>query len=493
MADAGHPESVTGQLERILSKPPLATSPSLSRLLRFIVAETLAGHAESINEYTLGVRVFNRGEDFNPRTDPIVRVQAHHLRARLGQYYAGPGVTDAVRIELPGRTYVPVFRSVEQPAPAPVEAPQETAPAANPEQAPRTKMRGTVMVTAVVGFIALAGMASFWHSFAANRGARLQHQPPAAAEDLYIHGRYLIDRQTEPALRQSLDCFHRAVAKDPQFAAAFAGLADAYNMLAQYGYMSPLEAMEEARRATEHALSMDPRLAEAHVSLAAILEAYDWNWSAAEREYRRALELNPTLPDAHLWYGMFLRDQGRIQEALPELRRAEQLEPLSVLASINVAYGLMIAGDSDGALERAQRAVDLNPDLATSSALLANVYRKLSDAPRAEAALAHALALSAGNPHALSVLACTYARLGNRPEGTRLFHELEKLSTERYVSPYDMGNVSLVLGDEDRAVNFFEDAYKQRSSGLIFLRNDKADSVLNSPRLRSLISRIHVG
>lgn len=113
--DEIYPDSVNGQLERILSTPPLASSPSLSRFLRYLVEETLAGRAQSITEYALGVRVFNRREEFNPRTDPLVRVQTHHLRARLVQFYSGPGAGDSVRIELPARTYVPVFRQEEAP------------------------------------------------------------------------------------------------------------------------------------------------------------------------------------------------------------------------------------------------------------------------------------------------------------------------------------------------------------------------------------------
>src|SRR5206468_8190742 len=144
--------------------------------------------------------------------------------------------------------------------------------------------------------------------------------------------------------------FQQAVERDPNFAAAYAGLSDGYNVLAQYGYIPPSEGMEPARRAAERALDIDPSLAEGHVALAAVIEAYDWNWKGAEREYRRAIELNPALPSAHLWYGMFLRDQGRMPEALPELRRAAQLDPYSVMTSINLAYGLMMEGNHATAL-----------------------------------------------------------------------------------------------------------------------------------------------
>jgi tetratricopeptide (TPR) repeat protein len=490
MSDSNDP--VVLQLERILTNPPLSTSPSLSRLLRFIVEETLDGRAESINEVTLGTRVFNRREDFNPRTDPIVRVQSHHLRARLTQYYSGAGANDAVVIELPPRTYVPVFRTTQSAveAPVPVPPPQQQA------VPPKRDLRATMMVAAITGLIALASGGVLWNgrvfgAFSTRHVAK--HQPGPAVEDLYVRGRYQLDRQTEASLRQSVDSFQQAIADDPGFAAAFSGLADAYNQLAQYGYVPPREGMEKARHAAQQALAIDPQLAEGHVSMAAIMEAYDWNWAAAEREYRRAIELNPALPAAHLWYGMFLRDQGRVNEALPELRRAEQLEPLSVLGNVNLAYGLLAAGDSSAALEPALRAVELDPETPTAGLLLASVYRSRSDATRADQALADASRHTDGNPHALSVLACIYAKLGRRADSLRLLHQVEQMAAQRYVSPFDLGNISLLLGDEDRAVAWFEEAYKQRSVGMVFLRKDKADCVRHSPRLLALIGKIDAG
>ena len=481
-------DSVAAELARILSRPPLATSPSLSRLLRFLVEETLAQRTQEIGEYNIGVRVFARAEDFNPRTDPIVRVQTHHLRARLGQYYAAAGAEDPIVIELPSRTYVPQFREAAQPAPAMPEAsmaPLEAPPAAAPTKFPREIMATTVaMLLVSIGAIVFLGHA----------GQRPKHHDPdATAQNLYTRGRFLLDRQTEPALRQSVDCFRQSTARDPRFAAAFAGLADAFDMLVQYGYMQPREGMEEARRAVKQALSLDPGLAEAHVSLAAISEAYDWDFKTAEREYRRAIELDPELPAAHLWYGMFLRDQGRRQQALPELRRAEQLEPLSVLAAMNLAHALRLEGDSDSALELARRAAELDPELPIPELMMANLYRSRSDLGNADATMTRARQLSEGNPHALSTLACLYARMGNRSESANLFQQLQNLATARYVSPYDLASVALALGDEDRAVSWFEEAYRQRSAGIVLLRSETDDTVKRSPRVQLLIRRMGNG
>jgi tetratricopeptide (TPR) repeat protein len=270
-------------------------------------------------------------------------------------------------------------------------------------------------------------------------------------------------------------------------------LADALDNLVQYGYMPPRDGMEEARRAAERSLSLDPHLAEGYVALAAITEAYNWDFKKAESQYRRAIELNPGLPAAYLWYGMFLRDQGRLREAMPELRRAEQMEPMSVMASMNLAYALHIAKDSTAATEMANRTEELNPELPLADLLLASIDRAQSNNDDAEDRLDHALTLSAGNAHALSVLACTYARLGRKEESESLLQELEELATQRYVSPFDLGHVALSLGDTDRAANWLEEAYRERSTGMVFLCKEKSDSIMNSPRLRSLVQKIGRG
>lgn len=488
MADSRLCDPVSVQLERILARPPLVSSPSLSRLLRFLVEETLAGRGAEINEYNLGVRVFNRAADFNPRTDPIVRVQTHHLRARLAQYYAAAGKDDPMVIELPPRKYMPQFP--QEPQPAAASEPPAPAPPKPPAPAPRWIARGVVVASVVMLLVAFAEMGL--PGPLGQRHAK-RHDPDWEALNFYTRGRYLLDRQTESALRQSAECFRQSTTRDPQFAAAFAGLADALNMLVQYGYMPPRDGMEEARRAAQHAVGLDSRLAEAYVSLAAIAEAYDWDFKKAESQYRRAIELNPELPAAHLWYGMFLRDQGRMKEALPELRRAEELEPLSGLASINLAYALLMAGESGAALELAGRAAELDPQFPVADVLLAHLYRQRSDIGNADATLARALTLAAGDAHALSVLACAYARLGRRAESAGLFRQMQQLAAERYVSPFDLARVALMLGDEERAVTWFEEAYRQRSSGMVVLRNENAGSIKDSPRLQALIRKMGNG
>jgi tetratricopeptide (TPR) repeat protein len=449
-----------------------------------------------IKEYSLGAEVFGRGDEFDPRIDPIVRVQARNLRARMARYYAGPGATETVVIDLPKRTYVPVFTAREAaPIEAPVvEAPAEAAAAAEPEPAVGTQSlaaepparKSPIRMVAAAMLVAVVGGALTFPM----RPARA-HSPGPAAQEQYIRGRFLLDRHVEAALRESVSCFDRAIAADNRFAAAWAGLADAYNLLAQNGFMPPPEGMEKARTAARKAIELEPRLAEGHVALAAVIEAYDWDWAAAEQEYRRAIDLNPSLSAAHLWYGMFLRDQGRLEQAMPELRLAAELSPVSELTSINFAYGLMETGNYSSALEQAELAAQLNPNSVSTQLLLANIYRCLARKNDALEALARAEQAAGDNPHGLSALAGAYSRYGREDKSVLLQRRLVELSHQRYVSPFDLANVSLLLGDEDRALQLYEEAYKQRSSGMIYLRGKSFANMRKSEQFLQLIHRMH--
>jgi Tfp pilus assembly protein PilF len=496
-------DAIRSALGKIVSSPQLESSPSLCRFLKHVVEETLGGRGDMIKEYSLGAGVFSRGDDFDPRIDPIVRVQARNLRSRMAKYYEGPGAHDPIVIELPKRTYVPVFHDRETLVDKNVEIPEaatageliaepagDSAPPATiaaPARAVRTARRSAARVVAAGILIMAAGGALCWPR--APKGKI--HEPDVRAQEQYIRGRFLMDRHNEKSLLESVTAFEQAITKDRHYAAAYAGLADAYNMLSQYGFVAPPEGMEKARALARKALSIDPYLAEGHVALAAVIEAYDWNWSAAEREYRRALELNPELPAANLWYGMFLRDQGRVDEGLPLLRRAAELAPVSELTSINLAYALTEKGNFSSALEQAELAAELNPNSVSTQLLLANLYRCLARTGEAEAALARAEEASGDNPHGLSALAGIYLRNGHNDKAELLMKRLEELARERYVSPFDLATVSLVMGDEDRALALFQEAYRQRSVGMICLNEKTFARARQKEQFEQLIQKLH--
>ena len=495
-------DAIRTALEKIISSPQLESSPSLCRFLRYVVEETLAGRGGMIKEYSLGAEVFSRGDDFDPRIDPIVRVQARNLRARMVKYYEGPGATEAVLIELPKRTYVPVFTAREAPvevkpaeveliaAPA-AEAPAPTVEALVPEVVPaRPGRRGTARVVAAGILILLAGGALSWPMRPSKAAQKPAYKADPVAQEQYIRGRFLLDRHNEASLREAAVSFERATATDPKYAVAYAGLADTYNVLAQYGYSAPPEAMEKARGLAQKAISLDAGLAEGHVSLAAVTEAYDWNWVAAEKEYKLALELNPNLAEANLWYGMFLRDQGRIDEALPLLRRAAELTPVSEMTSVNLAHALMAKGNYASALDQAELAAQLNPNSVATQLLLSSIYRSLARKSEAETALLKAEELAEDNAHSLSVLARIYSRNGYSEKSEMFRKRLEDLASQRYVSPFDLATVSLVMGDEERALALFQEAYRQRSAGMIFLNEKSFAKVRQKEQFKQLLPKM---
>ncbi len=492
-------------MERILASQRFESSPSLSSFLRYVVTEALAGRGAFLKEYSLGVMVFDRGDKFDPRLDPIVRVQARNLRARLAEYYAGSGADDPVLIDLPKRTYVPVFeaRVVDAPevpaarapvaelvAPPAVEPRLFPAPPSAAIPAAMLRQRGwTVWASAILLVVLIAG--AVWLVLP-GEVQTAAHQPDSQALDLYIRARQLIDRQSETDLRAALDTLNEAIRHDPQFAAAYASIAEAYNVLAQFGYVPPGEGMQAARQAAQTALNLSPLLPDGHTAMAAILEAYDWNWKAAEREYRQAILLNPSIAASHLWYGMFLRDQGRIVEGLAELRRAAQLDPYSISTSVNLAYGLMLEGNFAAAAHEALHATQMAPSLVTAHVILANAYRAQSRDAEAEAALSRAAEAAGDDPHNLATLARALAWRGRQQDTQALYIRLETLAKSRYVSPYDLGTLSLALGEENRALAQLQEAFRQRSSGLIFLRYAKFAKNIRDPQFRWLIEKMGI-
>jgi Flp pilus assembly protein TadD len=188
---------------------------------------------------------------------------------------------------------------------------------------------------------------------------------------------------------------------------------------------------------------------------------------------------------------MFLRDQGRLDEALLELRRAAELAPVSEMTSTNLAYALISKGEYAAALQQAETAAELNPASVSSQLLLANAYRCLARNADAEAALARAETAAGDNPHSLSALASAYARNGRKDKGPLLMRRLDELAKQRYVSPFDLATVSLILGDEERALALFEEAYRQRSTGMIFLRESNFAGLRRKELFQQLIEKMH--
>ena len=305
----------------------------------------------------------------------------------------------------------------------------------------------------------------------------------------YLKGRYHWNRRTEEGIRQAIVHFQKAIREDPSYALAYSGLADSYSMLGFY-YESPRTALPQARDAAERALELDDRLGEAHVSLAWIKTGYDWDFAEAEREFLRAIELNPTYPTAHQWYGDYLCVTGRYDEAIEQIRIAAELDPLSRI--INASYGesLGYTGRHEEGAEQFRKTLELDPSWALGHMFLGQNYELRGLFSEAIPHYEKAMEL-ADTPYGLGDLGHAYAKLGRVDEAHAVLERLEELSKSRYVAPLERAYVYAGLGDLDRSFEWLEKAYDERSSNLLWARVlPIGKDIEHDPRFSDLIRRI---
>jgi tetratricopeptide (TPR) repeat protein len=490
------PEAVREQTRKLLDSAVFASSPSLSRFLAYVVDETLDGRSAQVKEYVIGVSVLGRPDDYDPRLDPIVRVQARNLRNRLKIYYEGVGATDSVLIELPKGSYVPVFRWALPQAESPVPLPVAHTPDPEPKvsvadeatrRTSRARWAGAAAMLALAGWTGLQLMSKAEFAPGADRMAVRSYSP--VAEQLYARGRYFYAKHSDEALRRSVGYFERSVTADPEFAPGYAGLAEAVNVLVQYGQIPPREGMPRAKEAALRAIELDPNLPDAHVALGAVLEAYDWDFDAARREFRRAVELDPRHARARLWYGLFLWDQGDFDAAFPELERAHQLDPVSVFTTAGMASVEMRRGHFDRALALFNDVLELEPMSASAHLKLAMLYHKASRVPESIQAMERARQIGAENPMMLAWAAASYQRWGMKEQARRVVADLENLALRKYVSPFDLAMAYDATGDAERAISYLERAYEERSSGFAYFSKRKFHTVQSHPRFAALLSK----
>jgi tetratricopeptide (TPR) repeat protein len=290
-----------------------------------------------------------------------------------------------------------------------------------------------------------------------------------------------------------LQFFRQAAEKDPGYALAYVGLADSYSILASFGYdaMPPREAMPQAKAAARKALELDAELGEAHVSLAQVLAGYDWDFPAAEREHKRAIELNPGYPTAHHFYAVHLMAMGRLEEALAEERRALELDPLSLIIRHNVARALFYARRYDEAAAEERKLLELDPNFYIAHFVLGSMLLETGHKEEAIAEFRKALELSRGAFLPLANLGYAQGATGNRAEAMKILERLTKLSKQRYIPAYYFAMVYAGLGEKDQAFAWLEKAYQERSDFLLFMKVGRFMEPLHAdPRFADLLRRI---
>lgn len=312
-----------------------------------------------------------------------------------------------------------------------------------------------------------------------------------AAYEAYLKGRYSWNKRSEEGFRKAIEWLNQAIEIDPDYALAYAGLADGYIGLAEYSLVPPKEGFPRAREAATKALELDDTLAQAQTSLAAVKEHYDWDFGAAETGYRRALGLDPGYAIAHQWYAEFLSKLGRHEDALAEIKRAQELDPLSLIISGIAGECLLYAGRDDEAIEQIKKTLEIDSNFGWGHGALGHVYLRKRTFGEAIGEYQCAIRLSPNINEYVGALGSAFGHAGKSAEARDLLGGLTEQSKRRYVSWVDIAPIYAGLGDQDQAFLCLQRAYDQHDIKLTRVKVEPMfDTLRSDPRFADLLSRI---
>ena len=313
------------------------------------------------------------------------------------------------------------------------------------------------------------------------------------AYQFYLRGRFYWAKFNDEGLKKSIGYFNQAIEVDPSYALAYTGLAGSYLVQGATGIAPPKEVWPKAKSALEKALALDDTLAQAHSSSGAMKLMFEWDWPGAERELRRAIQLNPNLADPHNLYCYYLQVIGRLDEATSEIKRAQELEPLSTGISADLVSAYYYMRRYDAAIEQYRQTSELDRDFLQPLFLLGQVYERKGMYDQAIAECQKALRIHENDPAILSVLGYVYAVSGRKSEAQKLLNELIESWKQRYFSPIDIALVYTGLGDKDQAFAWLDKAYEARDGQLIWVNVEpELDSLRSDPRFTDLVQRIGI-
>jgi TolB-like protein/DNA-binding winged helix-turn-helix (wHTH) protein/Tfp pilus assembly protein PilF len=325
---------------------------------------------------------------------------------------------------------------------------------------------------------------------------RLAKNPSVSPEayEEYLKGRYYWNKRSGEGFAKAIKYFENATHRDPQYALAYAGLADCYGIIGAtiYGSIPAAEAAPKAKAAAIRALEIDPSLAEAQISLATAKFNYDWDWAGAAEGFRRAIQLDPSYATAYQRYSLYSIAMGRFDDSLEQIKKARDLEPLSI--SINASFGwrLYLARDYDRSIAQLRDTLEMDPAYEWAHLTLGQAYEQKGQYELALEELHRALDISHSSPLMVSALAHAYALSGNYSEALRLLAQLDAQAKKQYVSPFYVAIVYLGLGKNDAAMNWLQKAYDDRSNGLVFLKVEpELDPLRSDRRFISLLRKLN--
>ena len=313
-----------------------------------------------------------------------------------------------------------------------------------------------------------------------------------AFED-YLKGRYYWGKRSEDALDKAIHYFQSATEKDPNYALAYAGLADCYGILgaAIVGTIPTSEVAPKAAAAAKRAVELDPTLAETQTALATVQFNDDWNWKAAEAGFRRAIQLNPSYATAHQRYSLYLIAMGRTEESLAEINRARSLDPLSLSMNFSLGWRLYMARRYDEAIAQLLNTIEMDPTYLLAHIVLGQCYEQKGQYSEAIVELQKAASIAPDSPPVLAALGHVYAVAGKHVEALQLLEDLKTQSAHRYVSPFYLAFIYAGLGDHDQAIRWLDKSYDDRSNNTIFLNViPQFDDLRSDPRFQNLRHRI---
>ena len=309
---------------------------------------------------------------------------------------------------------------------------------------------------------------------------------------LYLKGLYFLNKRTRDAIMKGIDYFNQSLENDPNYALAYAGISQGYGLLAGNYYISPEEGYPKEREAAKYALKLDDNLAEAHASLADVFNCYDWNWKGTNREYRKALELNPNYATAHHWYAMALATQGLFDEAIREIKRAQQLDPLSIRINQNVGYIYYQSRQYDKAIIQMKKAIEIDSTFPYGNSNLGDCYFMTKQYDNAYNAYQTEVRVT-GDSTNIFLLACVDAVTGKRKEALALYNKLKEISTRKFVPTSYFVFIEIYLGNKDKAFALLQKAVEEKDPYMINLKVEpKFDPMRSDPRFANILREVHL-
>ena len=312
------------------------------------------------------------------------------------------------------------------------------------------------------------------------------------AYELYLKGRFFWNKRTGADLRKAIEYFNQAIAKDPNYALAYAGLADSYLLLSAFGAASPSDSLPQAKAAAKRALEIDDTSAEAHTSLGQILLFYDFDFAGSTREFKRAITLNPNYATAHHWYGSGPPTcLGEFDRGIAELKRAQQLDPLSLIINADLGGAFVAARHYDEAITQLRKTIEMDPRFYFAHWNLGEALELKGQLPEAIAEYKKAAELDE-DPFVLALVGQADAKLGQRDEAIKILSQLERLATKRYVANYSFAIMHMALGEKAKAIDWLERAYRDRSGPeIVGIKVDPMlDPLHGDPRFEALVQKV---